>query len=167
MAKTKPVKKKVGGRARVAKKVGERGRVAKRKAAPARRPAQRRAPTFAPLKGATRRDIGGVQLEIGRAGGARVKRVIYPAGFRWSTDMKPVVSTDLCMHAHVGFLASGAIGIEYPDGCTVEFEAPEIVAIDPGHDGYVVGDAPAVLIEFDFESATVDRLGMPASHRHP
>jgi hypothetical protein len=107
-----------------------------------------------------------VVLEIGRAGGARVKRAIYPPGFRWSVDMKPVVGTDLCMHAHVGYLASGAMRIEYPDGCTVDYEAPEIVAIDPGHDGTVLGDAPAVLIEFDFERDTVDRLGMPASHQH-
>jgi hypothetical protein len=113
-----------------------------------------------------RREAGGVRLEIGRAGGARVKRVVYPPGFRWSVDMKPVVGTELCMHAHVGYLERGAIRIEYPDGCTVDYEAPEVVAIDPGHDGAVLGDAPAVLIEFDFERDTVGRLGMPASHQH-
>jgi hypothetical protein len=41
------------------------------------------------------------------------------------------------------------------------------VAIDPGHDAAVVGGAPAVLIEFDFERETVERLGVPPSHRHP
>src|SRR5688572_26415734 len=58
---------------------------------PAARPA-RQAPDvlLAPLKGATRRTVGHVQLEVGRAGAARVKRMIYPAGFRWSVDMKPV-----------------------------------------------------------------------------
>jgi hypothetical protein len=29
-----------------------------------------------------------------------------------------------------------------------------------------VGDEPAVVIEFDFESDTIERLGMPAIHRH-
>src|SRR5262245_64253090 len=79
---------------------------------PASRPA-RNAPDvlLAPLTGATRRTVGHVQLEVGRAGAARVKRMIYPAGFRWSVDMKPVVGTDLCMHAHVGFLASGRFTI--------------------------------------------------------
>jgi hypothetical protein len=121
---------------------------------------------LAPLKGATRRTVGHVQLEVGRAGAARVKRMIYPAGFRWSVDMKPVVGTDLCMHAHVGFLASGRFTIEYADGCRVEAQAPQIVAIDPGHDGWVVGKEPAVFIEFDFEGDTVARLGMPSAHRH-
>ena len=134
---------------------------------PAARPA-RKAPDviLAPLKGATRRTVGHVQLEVGRAGAARVKRMIYPAGFRWSVDMKPVVGTDLCMHAHVGFLASGRFTIEYADGCRVEAKAPQIVAIDPGHDGWVVGKEPAVFIEFDFEGDTVARLGMPPAHRH-
>ena len=121
---------------------------------------------LAAVKGADRRNIGHVQLDVGRAGAARVKRMIYPAGFRWSVDMKPVVGTDLCMHAHVGFLARGEIHIAYADGCVVEYKAPQVVAIDPGHDGWVVGKEPVVLIEFDFEGDTVNRLGMPAAHTH-
>jgi hypothetical protein len=101
-----------------------------------------------------------------RAGAARVKRMTYPPGFRWSVDMKPVVGTPLCMHAHVGFLLGGEIHIEYPDGCVREFKAPEVVAIEPGHDGWVVGPRPAVLLEVDFEGDTVRRLGMPDRHRH-
>jgi len=121
---------------------------------------------FAPVKGAELREIGTVRLEVGRAGAARVKRMVYPPGFRWSVDMKPIVGTDLCMHAHVGFLVSGEIHIEYADGCVIEHRAPQIVAIDPGHDGWVVGRQPVVLIEFDFEGDTVRRLGMPETHRH-
>ena len=123
-------------------------------------------PLLARVKGAELREIGHVRLEVGRAGAARVKRMVYPPGFRWSVDMKPIVGTDLCMHAHVGFLAKGEIHVEYADGCVVEHTAPQIVAIEPGHDGWVVGPEPVVLIEFDFEQDTVRRLGMPDSHRH-
>lgn len=135
---------------------------------PARKPARKAAvnPLFAPVKGAERRDVGRVRLEVGRAGAARVKRMIYPVGFRWSVDMRPVVGTDLCMHAHVGFLAHGEIQIEYADGCIVEYKAPQVIAIDPGHDGWVVGKEPVVLIEFDFGGDTVAKLGMPARHEH-
>ena len=162
MAKRKTSRVKARGTAR--KQVR---RVATKARKPAARAAQK-APDvlLAPLKGATRRTVGHVQLEVGRAGAARVKRMVYPAGFRWSVDMKPVVGTDLCMHAHVGFLASGRFTIEYADGCRLEARAPQIVAIDPGHDGWVVGKEPAVFIEFDFEGETVARLGMPAAHRH-
>jgi hypothetical protein len=162
----------------MAKKTARRSKAKGRKAGLPKRTAARRkgkAPRpnvnafdalLAPVKGATKRDIGHVQLEVGRAGAARVKRMIYPAGFRWSVDMKPNVGTDLCMHAHVGFLARGEIHIEYADGCIVEHKAPQIVAIEPGHDGWVVGKDPVVLIEFDFEGDTVNRLGMPAEHKH-
>ena len=148
----------------MAKKKRAARKVARSKAA-RKRPAATD-PLLAAVKGATHRYVGHVRLDVGRAGGARVKRMIYPAGFRWSTDMKPVVGTDLCMHAHVGFLARGEIHIEYADGCVVEHKAPQIVAIEPGHDGWVVGKEPVVLIEFDFEGDTVNRLGMPEAHRH-
>lgn len=132
------------------------------------RPSQRaQDPLLGPIAGLQGREVGGVRLDVGRAGAARVKRLIYPAGFRWSVHMKPIVGSDQCMHAHVGFLAKGEIHIEYGDGCVLQFKAPQIVAIDPGHDGWVVGNEPVVLIEFDFEGDTVSRLGMPDAHRHP
>ncbi|HJU41179.1 MAG TPA: hypothetical protein VJ691_00135 [Vicinamibacterales bacterium] len=143
-----------------------------KKAAPARRAAKRTTAKrafdalIAPIEGATAREVGGVKLDVASAGDARVKRMIYPPGFRWSKVMKPIVGTDQCMHAHAGFLARGEIHIEYPDGCVVRYKAPQVVAIEPGHDGWVVGKDPVVLIEFDFEADTVSRLGMPAEHRH-
>ena len=123
-------------------------------------------PLLAPMQGAEHHEIAGVQLDIARAGAGRVKRVVYPPGFRWSAQMKAVVGGDLCMHAHVGFLAHGQVHIQYADGCVLEYTAPQVVAIEPGHDAWVVGEAPAVLIEFDFESETVNRLGMPEVHSH-
>lgn len=153
------------------------GRPKPRKAArktaarPKARPSVRRGsrtpdPLMAPIPGADRRDVGGVRLEVMRVGAARVKRTLYPAGFRWSKDMKQISGTDLCMHGHVGFLAKGSIHIEYGDGCVEEYTAPRIVRIDPGHDGWVVGPGPAVMIEFDFERDTIKRLGLPDAHRH-
>ncbi len=142
------------------------GKSSKKRPAPSRKRRRTPEPLVAAVKGAERRNIGHVRLDVGRAGAARVKRMIYPAGFRWSVDMKPVIGTDLCMHAHVGFLAQGEIHIEYADGCVVEHRAPQVVAIEPGHDGWVVGPEPVVLIEFDFEGDTVRRLGMPDAHRH-
>jgi len=121
---------------------------------------------LAPMPGADHRDVGGVHLDIVSVGNSRVKRVVYPVGFRWSKNMKPQVGTDLCMHAHVGFLARGRIHMEFPDGCILDFRAPQVLCIEPGHDGVVVGDEPAVVIEFDFGNDTVKNLGMPEKHSH-
>jgi hypothetical protein len=161
MAKKKPARRTAKARAPKRAKVVAKARASKPRAVKALPD-----PLLLPVKGATHRTVGHVRLDVGRAGAARVKRLVYPAGFRWSVDMKPKVGTDLCMHAHVGFLAHGEIHIEYPDGCIVEHKAPQILAIDPGHDGWVVGDEPVVIIEFDFENDTIRRLGMPDAHRH-
>jgi hypothetical protein len=168
MAKRRVVKTQVRKPAKGSKKAVKKTakKTAKKRAIPVRRRARALDPLLARVKGATRREIGRVQLDVGRAGAARVKRMIYPPGFHWLVDMKPIVGTDLCMHAHVGFLVSGEIHIEYADGCVVEHKAPQIIAIDPGHDGWVVGKEPVVLIEFDFESDTIRRRGMPDAHRH-
>ena len=125
-----------------------------------------RDPLFAPVPGADRREVGGVVLDIVKAGEGRVKRVIYPAGFRWSTHMKPIVGSEACEHAHVGFLVRGRIHMQFPDGCVKEFAAPAAVVLEPGHDGWVEGDEPAILIEFDFLGDTAKRFGLPAAHQH-
>jgi hypothetical protein len=122
-------------------------------------------PLLAPMKADEHREIGGVQVDVARAGSARVKRMIYPPGFNWATHLSSIVGSKLCMHAHVGFMARGQINVRFADGSVTEYKAPQFVAVEPGHEGWVVGDEPAVLIEFDFESDTVDRLAVPQTHR--
>jgi hypothetical protein len=156
--KSKPAAKRRAPRAKAVSK--------KRPKIVARRKAATKDPLLSAMTGTERRDIGHVTLDVARTGAARVKRMVYPPGFHWAKDMKPAIGTDWCMHAHVGFLARGEIHIEYADGCIIECKAPQVVAIEPGHDGWVVGKEPVVLIEFDFESDTVARLGMPDAHRH-
>jgi len=122
-------------------------------------------PLLAPMKADEHSEVGGVQVDVSKTGNVRVKRMIYPPGFNWDSNLKTVVGTDLCMHAHVGFMAKGQINVRFADGCVLEYKAPQFVAVEPGHHGWVVGDEPAVLIEFDFEGETVERLGVPG-HRH-
>ena len=123
-------------------------------------------PLTAPIPGAEHRELGGVQLDTVRAANGRVKRTVYPPGFHWARDIKPHVGTETCMHAHVGFLARGRIHMDFPDGCKLDYAAPQVIVIEPGHDGRVVGDEPAIVIEFDFEGETAARLGLPEKHQH-
>lgn len=118
------------------------------------------------IPGAEHRELGGVALDTVRAGKARVHRAIYPVGFHWARDIKPHVGTENCMHAHIGFLARGRIHMTFPDGCTLDYTAPQVIVIEPGHDGRVIGDEPAVVIEFDFESDTAKQCGLPDQHHH-
>ena len=162
-------RRRVTAKKAAAKKTAAKGSVNRtsKSASVRRRAAARRPTVIAEVRGANlRRDVGGVRLEVGPAGRGRVKRMIYPPGFKWSTDIRPHVGTDYCMHAHVGFLVSGRIDVTYPDGCVEVYQGPHIVAVAPGHDGHVVGNEPAVLIEFDFEGDTIQRFGMPDAHTH-
>jgi hypothetical protein len=120
---------------------------------------------LAPIEGVQHQMFGGAQVDIAAAGAGRIKRIIYPPGHRWTTTMQPLVGTDLCMHGHVGFLARGRLTFEYADGCVLEFVAPQVVVVEPEHDAYVPGDEPAVLIQFDFEGETNERLGLPERHQ--
>jgi hypothetical protein len=123
-------------------------------------------PLLEPIEGADHRDVGGAKVDTVRAGNGRVKRAVYPPGFRWSTHMKPISRTEHCMHAHIGFLARGHIQGEYHDGCGFEYVAPQVVVLEPGHDAWVVGDEEAVLIQFDSEEGTARRFGLPEEHSH-
>jgi hypothetical protein len=145
------------------KPVRSKRRPASRKSRPG---AATRDPLLARMAGADHREVAGVSIDTTRAANGRVKRVCYPPGFRWSTHMKPIVNTPLCMHAHVGFLARGRVRGAYADGCAFDLAAPRAVVIDPGHDAWVVGKQAAVLIEFDTENTTAARFGLPESHRH-
>jgi hypothetical protein len=121
---------------------------------------------LADLEGAEHRELGGARIDIVRTGGTRVGRVVYPPGFRWSTHMKALVGTESCEHAHIGFLARGHVQGAYADGCRFEFVAPRVLVIEPGHDAWVVGSEPAVLIQFDAQGDTARQFGLPERHQH-
>jgi hypothetical protein len=123
-------------------------------------------PLLEPIEGARHEVFGRVDVDVVTAGKGRIKRLVYPPGSRWSLDRKPLVGTEYCMHAHVGFLARGRLEGVFEDGCTYTFTAPQVVVLEPGHDTWVVGDEAAVLIQFDFEKDTAAVLGVPERHAH-
>ena len=120
----------------------------------------------APMEGTDRSTFAGLGIDTLKVGDVRLKRIVYPAGLRWSVDVQPHVGGERCEHAHVGFLVQGRLTGEYPDGCTFDFTAPQFVAVDPGHDAWIPGDDDAILLEVDFERDTTARLGVPDGHRH-
>lgn len=123
-------------------------------------------PLTAPIPDTEHQTFGPVEIDVATVGDARIRRCTYPAGMRWSIDLKPLLDTELCAHAHAGFLASGALTYVYADGCEVALVAPAVVDVAPGHDAFVVGDEPAVVIEVDFLGDTVARMGLAPSHAH-
>ena len=48
----------------------------------------------------------------------------------------------------IGFLVSGTMGVQTNDGTTGEVKAGSVYHIAPGHDGWVIGNEPVVVVEF-------------------
>jgi uncharacterized cupin superfamily protein len=53
----------------------------------------------------------------------------------------------------VGVVASGQMGVRHDDGTELVIGPGEAYVIEPGHDGWVVGDTGVIAYEFD-SSAT-------------
>ena len=58
-----------------------------------------------------------------------------------------------CPINHFGFLRSGKMKVKYQDGSDVLLSAGEAYNIPPGHLPEVVGDEPAVMVEFSQSTA--------------
>jgi class 3 adenylate cyclase len=78
-----------------------------------------------------------------------VGRMTYEPGWRWSTDIKPIAGTDLCTYHHLGVTLSGHLRVETPDGTELELGPGDVFEIPPGHDAWVVGEEPCVLVDFE------------------
>lgn len=88
------------------------------------------------------------RVEIVTLAGGIVGKAIFEPGWRWSEHVKPIAGTDSCQAAHLGYVVSGHQKIRMDDGSELEFGPGDVVAIPPGHDGWVVGDEPCVVIDF-------------------
>ena len=119
-----------------------------------------------PLEGANRTEVGGVVIDEVPAGAVRVKRIVYPPGWRWSTDMRPVSGTEWCEHAHVGFLVQGSMQLRFRDGCEVALTAPAPIVVEAGHDGWVTGDEAAIVVQVDAAGETTERFGLHGLSHH-
>jgi hypothetical protein len=88
-------------------------------------------------------------VELVRLGDTTVARFTFQPGWRWSDDIKPVVGTPTCQARHVGVVQSGTLHTVHDDGTETELRPGDAYVIEPGHDGWVVGDEPVVMLEFE------------------
>jgi hypothetical protein len=93
------------------------------------------------------------RVDVIRVGDTTAARMTFEPGWKWSECVKPVVGTDSCQVRHVGVVQSGRLHIEHEDGTTLELGPGEAYVIEPGHDGWVVGDEAFVGFEFEARSA--------------
>ena len=88
------------------------------------------------------------KFEIIRIGGMTIGRATYEPGWRWSEHVKPTAGTSSCQVAHFGYVISGRMRVVMDDGTEGEAGPEDVVAIAPGHDAWIVGDEPCVMLDF-------------------
>ena len=94
------------------------------------------------------RAFDGGRMEIVWVGGTTVVRATFEPGFRWSTTLKPKAGTDSCQLSHMGYVVSGRLCFAPDEGEEVVLSPGDVFAVPPGHDTWVVGDEPAVILDF-------------------
>ena len=80
--------------------------------------------------------------------GAEVGRFVFEPGWRWSNDVKPIAQTDSCEGPHFQYHVSGRLAIRMDDGTEFVAGPGDVTSLPSGHDAWVVGDEPAVVIDW-------------------
>jgi hypothetical protein len=88
------------------------------------------------------------RAEIVTLGDAEVGRLVLEPGWRWSNDVKPIAGTDLCQAPHMQYHVSGRIHVVMADGTEFEAGPGDVTSLPEGHDAWVVGDEPAVVVDW-------------------
>ena len=88
------------------------------------------------------------KLDLVKIGGSDIGRLTLEPGWRWSEHVKPIAGTDLCEAPHFQFHASGVLGIRMADGTELEARPGDVTALPQGHDAWVVGTEPVVVIDW-------------------
>lgn len=88
------------------------------------------------------------KLELVKIGGATIGRATFQPGWRWSTSVQPLAKTKSCEAPHFQYHVSGTVNVKMDDGTILECKPGDVSLLPQGHDAWVVGTEPAVVVDF-------------------
>ena len=94
------------------------------------------------------REFPNGHAELLTLGGSPVGRLVFEPGWRWSNDVKPIAKTASCEAPHFQYHVSGRLGIRMDDGTEFVAGPGDLTSLPSGHDAWVIGDEPAVVVDF-------------------
>jgi hypothetical protein len=86
--------------------------------------------------------------ELLQVGDSVIARLTLQPGWRWSNDLKPLAGTDACQVPHFQYHVQGRLAIRLDDGTEFTAEPGSITSLPVGHDAWVVGDEPVVVVDW-------------------
>ena len=87
-------------------------------------------------------------VELVDIAGTQIGRITAQPGWRWSEHVKPIAGTDLCEAPHFQYHVQGTLRIRMADGTEFDARPGDVTALPQGHDAWVVGDEPVVVIDW-------------------
>ena len=88
------------------------------------------------------------RVEIINIGGGTIGRLTLEPGWKWSQDVKPIAGTQWCEAPHFQYQVSGKLHVQMEDGSEFELGPGEVSVLPKGHDAWVVGEEPVVLVDW-------------------
>jgi uncharacterized RmlC-like cupin family protein len=88
------------------------------------------------------------KVELANLGDVTIGRITLDPGWKWSSDVKPIVNTSSCQLPHTQYVISGRLRVRMDDGTEQESGPGEALYVPPGHDAWVVGNEPFVAVDF-------------------
>ncbi len=88
------------------------------------------------------------RMEFVTVDGATFMRATHQPGWRWSTHLKPQTQNESCQVPHTGVVLSGRMHFVMDDGQELEVGPGDAHSVGPGHDAWVVGDEPCVILNY-------------------
>jgi len=88
------------------------------------------------------------KLELVTIGGGTVGRATLEPGWRWSTSVRPIAKTASCEAPHFQYHVSGTLRVVMDDGSEFDCRAGDVSLLPVGHDAWVVGNEPVVIVDF-------------------
>jgi hypothetical protein len=88
------------------------------------------------------------KVELVKLGGAMIGRAVFEPGWKWSTSVQPLVKTKSCEAPHYQYHVSGTLKVVMDDGSEFECKTGDVSLFPTGHDAWVVGNEPVVVVDF-------------------
>jgi hypothetical protein len=88
------------------------------------------------------------KIQVANLGDVTIGRATFEPGWSWDKCVKPIVKTDSCEAPHTSLIISGRMKVVMDDGTEAEGGPGDVATIPPGHNAWVVGNEPCVMIDF-------------------
>jgi hypothetical protein len=94
------------------------------------------------------REFPNGRAEIVNTADGEIGRLVLEPGWRWSNDVKPIANTDSCEAPHFQYHVAGRLAIRMDDGSELIAGPGDVTSLPSGHDAWVVGDEPVVVVDW-------------------